>query len=89
MVHEDVHQYPVDHVLDSINNIELQKEDKLPDILNDQTYTECSKCGSKKLDWVRFRSPKETWDMLCGRDSWLLVCMDCKYQLQELPISMS
>ncbi len=89
MVHEDVHQYPVEHVLDSINNIELQKEDKLPEMLNEHTYTRCSKCRSKNLDWIRFRSPKETWDMLYGRDSWLLICMDCKYQLQELPISMS
>lgn len=89
MVHENIHQYPTEHILDSINNIELQKEDKLPGILKEHTYTRCSKCNSENLNWIRFRSPKETWDMLCGRDSWLLICMNCKNQLEEVPISMS
>lgn len=75
--------YPPSDVEDCINNKKLQNEIRLPDNLRISEDKECSNCKGVKLKWYRFVSPKETWQMLCGRDCWLLVCPKCKKQYQE------
>ncbi len=44
---------------------------------------ECPNCGktAKELEWVYFRSPKWTWENLCGREGWLAICDDCDRQV--------
>lgn len=75
--------YPPSDVEDCINNKKLQNEIKLPDNLRMSEDEACPNCKNVKLKWYRFVSPKETWQMLCGRDSWLLVCPNCKKQNRE------
>ena len=33
------------------------------------------------LSWFYFESPKATWEMLCGRAGWMVVCDRCKRQV--------
>jgi hypothetical protein len=41
------------------------------------------KCGAAPdaLSWFYFRSPKETWTMLCGVAGWMAVCDRCRLQV--------
>lgn len=89
MIRPMSHQYPKEHVKASLSDKKLQRQDKLPEILEYNKVSSCENCGSKSLKWIRFRSPQETWDMLCGRDSWLLVCTNCLTQYEEVHISLS
>lgn len=81
--------YPDADVMASIENKELQTEVEKPSILESHHPSICSKCKSKEFKWIRFRSPKETWDMLCGRDAWLLICSKCRKQYEQIIRTMS
>jgi hypothetical protein len=40
----------------------------------------CSSCAraAAELEWFWFRSPPETWRMLCGRAGWMTWCSRCE-----------
>jgi hypothetical protein len=42
----------------------------------------CPGCGrpASELTWVYFSSPAWTWQQLCGRAGWLVVCKPCRLQ---------
>lgn len=75
--------YPPSDVEDCVNNKKLQNEIELPEELKVNESNQCENCKGANLKWYRFVSPKETWQMLCGRDAWLLMCPKCKKQYQE------
>lgn len=75
--------YPPKDVEACLTNDKLQKELEVPDELRHMESDRCVDCKDVKLKWYRFISPKETWEMLCGRDSWLLICSNCKRQYKE------
>jgi hypothetical protein len=37
----------------------------------------CKKCKGER-EWVYWRSPKITWQHLCGREGWCLICRKCR-----------
>jgi hypothetical protein len=78
-------EYPWEHVEASRRNRRLQKRHPLPvDIGNHFVYAKaCPKCYAppKALTWFYFRSPKETWPMLCGVAGWIAVCDRCHIQV--------
>jgi hypothetical protein len=43
----------------------------------------CPGCDrpSCDLSWIYFSSPAWTWEKLCGRAGWLVVCKDCHLQV--------
>ena len=43
----------------------------------------CPQCGRPPSDltWVYFSSPAWTWQQLCGRAGWLVVCKPCHMQV--------
>ena len=45
---------------------------------------ECPNCGTKSEDliWVEFRSPKYTWEQMCGRAGPLSICNKCNIQVE-------
>jgi hypothetical protein len=44
----------------------------------------CPGCGRppEALTWIYFASPGWTWEQLCGRAGWLLVCKPCHLQVE-------
>jgi hypothetical protein len=44
---------------------------------------ECPKCKKplEELEVFYFKSPEETWSGLCGTAGWIVVCFDCKKQI--------
>lgn len=44
----------------------------------------CTKCEleSENLIWINFKSPKWTWEHLCGRQGPLSICPNCKIQVE-------
>ena len=40
----------------------------------------CRWCGrpGDDLSWIFYESPPETWQMLCGRAGWIVVCDHCQ-----------
>jgi hypothetical protein len=51
----------------------------------------CPKCNTSAdaLGWFYFRSPKETWPMLCGIAGWMAVCDRCHIQVNFFDEVMS
>lgn len=43
----------------------------------------CPRCSIRPdaLNWFYFSSPQETWPALCGCAGWLVVCDDCRIQV--------
>lgn len=41
----------------------------------------CVECGKSGLALIRFRSNKESWQQLCGRDGYMIICPDCLKKL--------
>jgi hypothetical protein len=41
----------------------------------------CPECG-KEVKWIHFRSPKWTWEHMCGRAGALAICPDCRIQVE-------
>ena len=37
----------------------------------------CGKCGADKTVFFLFRSSKKSWEELCGREGYMLICPDC------------
>lgn len=46
----------------------------------------CPECGrvSEQLRWIKFTSPKWTWQNMCGRSGPLSICEECGIQVQFL-----
>lgn len=42
----------------------------------------CPRCGGNgdALSWVYFSTPEWTWQKLCGREGWIVVCDSCRQQ---------
>lgn len=83
------HPYPAEDVASSMADKEMQSRDRLSSMFKYHHPEECSECGSKYFKWIRFISPKESWEMQCGRDAWLLICEDCKKQYEQVINLMS
>lgn len=51
----------------------------------------CPGCGKKseELNWIRFTSPRRTWEMLCGRSGPLSVCPECHIQVEFILVAMN
>ena len=78
-------QYPWEHVDASRHNHRLQQRHK-PDeafIRYEGKARPCPKCGkaSRDLAWFYFESPPWTWQNLCGRAGWMIVCDVCHVQV--------
>lgn len=43
----------------------------------------CPACGraASELSWIYFSSPAWTWQQLCGRAGWLVICQPCHLQV--------
>jgi|UniRef100_A0A7C3V544 hypothetical protein len=43
----------------------------------------CPDCGTPadRLSWFYFKSPEWTWEHLCGRAGWMVVCERCRRQV--------
>jgi len=86
-------EYPWEDVEASRRNRRLQKRHRLPDCI--QTHfsgtRSCPKCGATPdaLTWFYFRSPKETWPMLCGVAGWMAICDRCQVQVNFFSEVMS
>lgn len=46
-------------------------------------------CDSEDLEWFYFRSPEVTWEMLCGREGWMTLCVDCHRQVDFFLVAMN
>jgi len=78
--------FPWSHVMKCINNQKSGETGKgyneiLPKLIEEKII--CPKCGKgvKYLKVFYFKSPPETWEMLCGRAGWMVICEDCKKQV--------
>ena len=51
----------------------------------------CPRCGiaSNRLLWINFRSPKEDWENLTGREGNLSICPNCNIQVQKVITMMN
>ena len=41
----------------------------------------CVECGKNNLALIRFRSNAKSWEQLCGRDGYMIICPDCLTKL--------
>ncbi len=91
------HEYPWEDVEASRRNRRLQKRHRVKERVADGlprhfAYARpCPKCGAakEKLSWFYFRSPKETWENLCGIEGWMGVCDPCHMQVNFFSEVMS
>ncbi len=53
---------------------------------NFKDHQSCPKCSlkSEALIWINFKSPKWTWENLCGREGPLSICPNCKIQVEHI-----
>ena len=67
-----------EHVKSCLNNV-LDKE-------TFKHYKSCPNCGrvSDQLTWIRFSSPKDTWQNLCGTSGPLSICTKCDMQVEYI-----
>ena len=42
----------------------------------------CEECGDQGVAVICFRSSKESWKSLCGREGYMLICTDCMKKLR-------
>jgi hypothetical protein len=51
----------------------------------------CPKCNkmARELSWFYFSTPRWTWDNLCGRAGWMVVCDECHCQVSFFRESMN
>ncbi|OYU82579.1 MAG: hypothetical protein CFE24_14655 [Flavobacterium sp. BFFFF2] len=51
----------------------------------------CPRCGiaSDRLLWINYRSPKEEWENLVGREGNLSICPNCNIQVQKVTTLMN
>jgi hypothetical protein len=51
----------------------------------------CPGCGrsASELSWVYFSSPAWTWEQLCGRAGWLVICRPCHLQVEHFLVEMN
>lgn len=81
MFDESEERFPWNDVRASQADLKLQKihaeRPDLPDVRC------CPQCGAvpPDLHWIYFRSPSETWELLCGREGWLALCERCPRQV--------
>lgn len=70
-----MHGYP-------LRNILAWREivDSMEDRARDAYYVKnrpCDKCGGHDTVYFCFRSSKQSWRELCGREGYMLICPDC------------
>lgn len=73
-------ELPWEDVERSRNNKRLQKKHPDPQIDKYEfPLKPCPECKTraKDLSWFYFESPKSTWEHLCGRAGWIVVCDKC------------
>ena len=54
--------------------------DSMKDRARDAYYVKnrpCDKCGGHNTVYFCFRSSKQSWRELCGREGYMLICPDC------------
>jgi hypothetical protein len=85
--------FPWEHVEASRRNRRLQKKHPMTDgwsrYLADAKA--CPKCQAPadSLSWFYFESPRWTWENLCGSAGWMLVCDNCKRQVDYFEEAMN
>ena len=66
-------------------NLRLQRRHSVADAKHHHLLeaNRCPRCRTlpDALNWVYFSSPKETWPALCGCAGWLIVCDECRIQV--------
>jgi hypothetical protein len=74
---EDVHASRRDAELQAAHQPEEARARYIPEA------TPCPECNTPpaRLTWIYFRSPDETWRMLCGTAGWLTICDWCERQV--------
>jgi len=86
-------ELPWEDVEASRRNRRLQKRHPLPEGIATHfgEARPCPKCQTppESLTWFYFRSPKETWPMLCGVAGWMAVCDRCHIQVNFFSELMS
>ena len=81
MCDETEERFPWEDVRASQADLKLQKRHaERPDLPDARC---CPQCGAAPSDlhWIYFRSPPETWELLCGREGWLALCERCHRQV--------
>lgn len=77
--------FPWHYVEESRKNINLQQKNS--PFYARQHYTKraqaCPHCqkSAHELTWIYFSTPDWTWDKLCGKAGWLIICEDCNKQV--------
>lgn len=51
----------------------------------------CPKCRRPptELAWIYYSSPPETWEQLCGRSGWIMICDHCEIQVDFMVTFMN
>jgi len=49
----------------------------------------CRKCGEDNIIYFCYRSSRESWKQLCGREGYMLICPDCLTILSFVPYIMN
>ena len=82
-----IHNYPVQNIYSWSEIIASMKSRR-----REAYYIKnrpCSKCGNDTTIFFCFRSSKDSWKKLCGREGYMLICPDCLTILGFVPYLMN
>ena len=82
-----IHNYPVQNIYSWSEIIASMKSRR-----RDAYYIKnrpCPECGNDETIFFCFRSSKDSWKTLCGREGYMLICPDCLTILGFVPYMMN
>ncbi len=82
-----IHNYPVQNIYSWAEIVASMKSRR-----REAYYIKnrpCSKCGNDTTIFFCFRSSKDSWKKLCGREGYMLICPDCLTILGFVPYLMN
>ena len=82
-----IHNYPVQNIY-SWSEIIASMKSRIRDAFYIKNRP-CSKCGNDTTIFFCFRSSKDSWKKLCGREGYMLICPDCLTILGFVPYLMN
>ena len=82
-----IHNYPVQNIY-SWSEIIASMKSRIRDAYYIKNRP-CSKCGNDTTIFFCFRSSKDSWKKLCGREGYMLICPDCLSILGFVPYLMN
>ena len=82
-----IHNYPVQNIY-SWSEIIASMKSRIRDAYYIKNHP-CPKCGNDTTIFFCFRSSKDSWKKLCGREGYMLICPDCLTILGFVPYLMN